>query len=67
MAFWPIIFFLLFVKPLPIGWCILCRRISAIQYDIRLIEKNAETFNEKGAKIIHNARILVDVGLEMIK
>ena len=43
------------------------RRLAAIQYDVRLIEQNACTFNEAGTDIVKNARMVTELCLRMIK
>ena len=43
------------------------RRVAAIQYDVRLIEQNASSFNESGTDIVKNAHLLTELCLRFIK
>lgn len=43
------------------------RRVAAIQYDVRQIEHNARTFNEKNSNIVKSARIVTELCLRLIR
>jgi len=43
-----------------------CRRVTALQFDLRYIESNAKTFNEPNSQIVKSAQILCDAILKFI-
>lgn len=42
------------------------RRVNSIQWDVRIIERNAVNFNEKKSDIVRQAALLTDILLEFI-
>ena len=43
------------------------RRVTALQWDVRLIHANAIIFNEPGSTIVRNANVLTEALLKFIK
>lgn len=43
------------------------RRVAAIQYDVRQIEHNTRTFNEKNSNIVKFAKIVIELCLRLIR
>lgn len=43
-----------------------CRRVSALVWDVRHIFLNAKTFNEPRSKIAHSAKLITDALVKFI-